>query len=180
MTKKRADGSANSGKLEKAKDLLFEVRADLTEAFSEHDQRTAAILSAAQKVIQDLLTTFQEEAATTQEALQLLARKRDNIEARLKGRPIHHKGIKQTVKEVLALGRERTEHHVSALGQVTEDLDAEVDEIMEAGEVAGLQLVKDRQEEPDPEEFDEFDDEPHEASGDLGDLDEEDPEEVSS
>ena len=95
MTKKRADGSTVEAKLQRARDLLYNLRADLQTASEEHDQRLAAVVRATNDRFKADLATHADKINDVNLLLVQMSRKGDNVEARIRGRKkLHREGLK--------------------------------------------------------------------------------------
>ena len=114
MTKKRA-GRNSKERLIKAKDNLYVIRADLQEALEDHDQKIVEIISVVNERIGALVEELKERVVTTNACLQDLAHKRDNVEARLKGRKAQHPKMTKSTNEVMSAANEAMKYHQEAL-----------------------------------------------------------------
>jgi hypothetical protein len=123
MTKRRADGNATIGKLEKAEALLYDGRADLQQVLREHDKRLGAVIEAVNAELKARIELYKVEVAKTNDCLGRLAVKRDNIAARLRGRKRLHTAMKETVQEVLRLAKAQHEYHSAALEALGGDVE---------------------------------------------------------
>tara|TARA_Y100000310_G_C20519746_1_gene733060 strand:+ start:278 stop:835 length:558 start_codon:yes stop_codon:yes gene_type:complete len=117
MPKKRA-GRNSKERLIKAKDSLYVARADLQAALEAHDHKLVEIINTVNERLGVLVEEIKEQVVTTNACLQDLANKRDNVEARLKGRKAQHPKMTKNTSEVLAAADAALKYHQEALEQL--------------------------------------------------------------
>lgn len=111
MSKQHVGDAATRRKLEALRDDLFSVRAELQQAYERHDAHTFGILKELERRHKELKDDFAKEAEPTIRLIADMSRRRDNIEARLRGIPPLHKDKIRAGVDLLADARRRMRIH---------------------------------------------------------------------